>query len=159
MIRYVLMNLLLCFVWVALTGDLVLNNFIFGYALGFFILWVIAYGTGRHRKYFLQVPKIIQFAFYFLYEILKANVEIAYDLITPRFFMKPGIVRYPLDAKTDFEITMLCNVISLTPGTLIIDVSDDRTVVYIHVTYLKDRDAFVRQIKTGFEAKLLDILR
>lgn len=158
MIKQFLMNLILCFLWVALTGSLSYINFIFGFSIGFFILWLKERNEGD-RGYFTRVPKIIGFFFYFLYEMLKANFQVAYDLVTPRFFMEPGIVKYPLDARNDFEITMLSNIISLTPGTLVVDVSDDNKTMYIHVMYLGDKEKFIRRMKSGIEKKLLEILR
>lgn len=156
--KQLLLNLLLTFVWVALTGSFLFTNFFFGFVLGYFILWLL-YSRDPGETYFDRLPKIISFIFFFLYELMVANLEVAYDLITPRFFMKPGIVRFELTAKTDMEITMLSNLISLTPGNLILDVSDDKKVLYIHVMYLPDRDKFVKRIKEGFERRLLNILR
>src|SRR5690606_9790155 len=121
------MNLLLAFIWVALTGTLIVSNFIFGFVLGFFILWLMTRNEWD-KRYFSRVPKIIGFFFYFLYEMIKANLQVAYDVITPNYFMRPGIIRYPMDAKTDFEINMLAAVIALTPGTLFLDVSEDKKV-------------------------------
>ena len=83
----------------------------------------------------------------------------AYDVVTPTFYMTPGIVSVPLDVTTDLEITILANVISLTPGTLSLDVSDDRKVLYVHSMYIKDREDFIKSIKNGFEKKLLNITR
>jgi multicomponent Na+:H+ antiporter subunit E len=111
------------------------------------------------QRYFYRVPKIISFFFFFLYELIKANVQVAYDVITPKYFFKPGIVRYPVNTTTDFEINILATFISLTPGTLIIDISDDKKAIYIHVMYLKDEEQFIRTLKTGVERKLLEILR
>lgn len=158
MIKQFLMNLMLCFLWVALTGNLSYANFTFGFAIGFFILW-LKERNGGDKKYFFRVPKTIGFFFFFIYEMIKANIQVAFDVVTPKFFMKPGIVKYPLDARNDFEITMLSNMISLTPGTLIIDVSDDKKTLFIHVMYLKSREKFIEQIKTRIEKKLLEILR
>lgn len=158
MITHLLLNLLLSFVWVALTGHLNYINFVFGFILGFGILWVIE-RTGNRTQYFLRVPKIIAFILYFIYDMLKANFLVTFDLLTPKLFSSPGIIAYPLDAKTDFEITMLCNVIALTPGTMVIDLSDDRSVIYIHVMYLKDKEKFIQQMKEGTEKKLLEIIR
>jgi len=158
MVKQFLMNLLLSFIWVALTGVLYYANFLFGFAVGFFLLWVMNRNESDQR-YFTRVPKIIGFSLYFLYEMIKANIQVAYDMITPKFFMKPGIVKYPMSARTDIEINLLSTVISLTPGTLILDVSEDRKVLYIHVMYLKNRDQFIRQVKDGFERRLLEILR
>ncbi len=152
------MNLLLTLVWLALTGNFVLINFIFGFVLSFFILWMMARGSNDQR-YFNRVPRIIGFIFFFLYELLKANLEVAYDVITPKFLMKPGIVRIPLDATSDLEITLLANLITLTPGTLSLDISDDRKVLYVHGMYIRDKEQFIKSIKTGFEKRLLAILR
>jgi multicomponent Na+:H+ antiporter subunit E len=158
MMKHFLMNLLLSFIWVALTGSLYYSNFLFGFLLGFFILLVM----DRHepdRRYFNKVPKTIGFVFYFLYELLKANIQVAYDVITPKYFFKPGIVRYPMEANTDIEINLLSTVISMTPGTLILDISEDKKSLFIHVMYLKDKDHFIDRVKKGFEYKLLEILR
>ena len=73
--------------------------------------------------------------------------------------MKPGIIKFELTAKTDIEISVLANLLSLTPGTLIIDVSDDKKVLYIHVMYLKDYHKTTQRIRFGFERRLLNILR
>lgn len=153
-----LLNLLLTFVWVFLTGNFWFINFVFGFVLGYFILLTL---NRREDEggYFKRLPKVINFVFFFLYELLLANLEVAYDLITPSYYMKPGIVRYELSAKTDMEITLLSNLISLTPGTLILDVSDDKSVLYIHVMYVKDKEKFIRRIRDGFERRLLNILR
>lgn len=158
MVKQFLMNLLLAFIWVALTGSLYFSNFYFGFLLGFFILWLMNRSEEDHR-YFSRVPKIIGFILYFIYELTKANIQVAYDVMTPKFFMKPGIIRYPMNARSDFEINMLSTVISLTPGTLIMDISEDKTVLYIHVMYIKDKDKFIRQIKNGFERRLLEVMR
>lgn len=158
MLKQFLINILLTFVWVALTGDFELGNYAFGFLLSYFILRSTAVKNGG-VSYFNRIPKIIGFLFFFLYEMLKANLQVAYDVITPRFFMKPGIVKFPLSAKTDLEITLLANCISLTPGTLIIAVSDDRKAIFVHVMYLEDRDKFVEEVKNGLERRLLEILR
>lgn len=152
------MNILLTFVWVALTGSFALANFLFGFMLSFLTLWVIS-ADSKNRKYFRFVPKLIVFVFFFLYELLKANIQVAYDVITPKFYMKPGIVRLPLDAESNLEITLLANLISLTPGTLSLDVSEDKKVLYVHSMYITDKQEFIDNIKNGFEKRLLAILR
>ena len=153
-----LSNLLLSFIWVALTGNFTVVNFLFGFALSFIILWVMS-SRRSENKYFTRWPKMIGFIFFFLYELIKANLQVAYDVVTPTFYMKPGIIKIPLSAKTDLEITMLANLITLTPGTLSLDVSDDRKVLYVHAMYVKDKDEFIASIKNGFERRLLEILR
>lgn len=152
------MNLLLALLWVALTGGTSPVNFGFGFILGFLVLWVKE-RTGDNKRYFYKVPNIIGFALFYFWEMIKANVQVAYDVITPHYFMRPGIVGLPLDVETDFEITMLSNMISLTPGTLVVDLSTDRKVMYVHVMYLKSKEDFIRTTKDGLERKLLEALR
>lgn len=156
--RKFLMNLLLTFVWVALTGKFLVSNFLFGFALSYGLLWTVT-RDAEGSKYFNRIPRMISFVFYFLYELLKANLQVAFDVATPSFYMKPGIVRIPLTAQTDLEITLLANLISLTPGSLSIDVSDDRKVLYVHAMYIDDKDEYIAHVKNGFERKILDILR
>tara|TARA_R110000850_G_scaffold190308_2_gene316208 strand:- start:44429 stop:44905 length:477 start_codon:yes stop_codon:yes gene_type:complete len=153
-----LSNILLTFIWVALTGSIAFLNFLFGFVLSFLILWVITIGRGE-SKYFKILPKVIAFIFFFLYELIKANIQVAYDVITPKFYMKPGIIKVPLDAESDLEITLLANLISLTPGTLSLDVSNDKKVLYVHGMYVSDKEKFIQGIKQGFERRLLEILR
>ncbi len=152
------MNLLLSFLWVALTGSLSYSGFVFGFILGFFVLWIMNKNE-EEKQYFYRLPKIFSFVFYFLYQMIKANIEVAYDVITPKYFFRPGVVRYPLSAKSDFEINVLSTLISLTPGTLILDVSEDKKALYIHAMYLKSPEAFVKQLKEGMEKRLLEIIR
>lgn len=153
-----LSNLLLSFIWVALTGNFTAVNFFFGFILSFIIMWIMS-SKRQDSSYFTRGPKVIAFIFFFLYELIKANLQVAYDVVTPPFYMKPGIIKIPLSAKTDLEITMLANLITLTPGTLSLDVSDDKKVLYVHAMYVKDKEAFVASIKNGFERRLLEILR
>lgn len=152
-----LSNILLTFIWVAITGNFTFLNFVFGFILSFFILRLVA--SRGNRKYFKILPKVISFIFFFLYELTKANLEVAYEVITPKLNMTPGIIKFPLDAETDLEITFLANLITLTPGTLSIDVSDDKKVLYVHAMYIKDREHFIAGIKNGFEKRILEILR
>ncbi|HKJ48780.1 MAG TPA: Na+/H+ antiporter subunit E [Christiangramia sp.] len=152
-----LSNILLTFVWVALTGDFSVENYIFGFFLNFHILWLISVKRNR-SKYFFIVPKVIILLLFFLYELIKANLEVAYEVITPKLNMTPGIVMVPLDVKSDIGITVLANMISLTPGTLSLDVSNDKKVLFVHAMYIKDKEKFIRSIKNGFERRIMEVL-
>ena len=88
----------------------------------------------------------------------RRNIQVATDVVN-RKNIKPGIVRVPMDAQTDLEITLLSNFINLTPGTVIVDISDDRKVAYIHSMIVRDRESFIHSIKNGYERRLLEILR
>jgi len=153
-----LTNILLMLMWVFLTGSYEVSSFSFGFLVGFFIMWLIGSQTGSN-KYIKILPRIIGFIFYFLYEVIVANLQVAYEVMTPNLYVKPGIIKIPLDVTTNTEITILANLITLTPGTLSIDVSDDKKVLYVHSMYITDRDKFVHDIKNGFERRILLITR
>jgi multicomponent Na+:H+ antiporter subunit E len=155
-----LSNILLTLIWVFLTGEYKFNNFLFGFVLSFIILWILSGAEEQSsKKYFKIVPRIISFVLFFIWELTKANIQVAYEVITPKFNMKPGIIAIPLEAKTDLEITLLANLITLTPGTLALDVSTDRSVLYVHGMYVMEKEEFITDIKQGFEKRLLEILR
>ena len=153
-----LLNILLAIAWMLLTGELTAENFIEGLIIGYIILWVSKAALGG-TKYFKKIPKAISFFFYFVKELIVANLKVAFDIITPKDYMRPGIVAVPLDAETDMEITLLANLITLTPGTLSLDVSTDNKVLYIHTLYLDDTEKFRTEIKNGMEKRLLEVLR
>src|SRR5699024_8428136 len=109
--------------------------------------------------YVQRVLGIASFILFFTWELFKANLQVAYDVITPRHDMQPRVIAIPLAVKTDAQHTLLANLISLTPGTLSLDVSQDRRVLYIHAMYVDDPDAMRHEIKTGFERRVLEVLR
>lgn len=160
MITQFLLNVLLMIVWVLLTGSFSLADFTFGFVLGYGILWLInrlVHTEGQN--YFVVLPKSIVLLLFFLKELVKANLHVAYEVMTPGLSIKPGIVAIPLDVHTDFEILLLTNFISLTPGTFCIDVSQDRKTLYVHEMYVGDKEQYIRNIKNGFEKRILEITR
>lgn len=160
MIKNLLLNILLSLVWVALTGHPNYVNFTFGFVLGFFILWILARsGSISGKAYFYRVPKIILFMLFFLYDILRANVDATKEILRPSYKMKPGIIAYEHRLKTDFEITMLVNIIALTPGTLVLKISNDKKYIFIHTLHLKSKEKFTERLRNGLESKLIEIIR
>lgn len=153
-----LFNILLAISWMLLTGELDAETFIEGIIIGFLILWVSRTALGG-TKYFNKIPIALKFILYFIKEIIKANLIVAYDIITPKDYMKPGIVAVPLEARTNLEITLFANLITLTPGTLSLDVSTDKKTLYVHGLYVNDAESFRRELKEGLEKRLLEVLR
>jgi multicomponent Na+:H+ antiporter subunit E len=153
-----LLIVLLAFAWVALTGQFTLANLGIGFALAYLMLWLMQRTLGP-LHYFEVARRIPGFVLFFVWELIKASVEVTYAVIRPGRLLRPGIIAVPLDARTDSEITLLANLITLTPGTLTLDVSTDRRVLYVHVMNLQDADGFRREIKEGFERRLLEVSR
>lgn len=153
-----LTNLLLSLAWVALTGQYQASNFFVGLLLGFIAIRITLRGPNGHA-YSGRLKAIAGFIFFFTKELIKANLRVAYDVLTPRHHMRPGIVAIPLDLKTDLEITVLTTLITLTPGTLSLHVTDDRQILYIHAMYIEDVDQLTLGIKEGFERRVREVLQ
>jgi multicomponent Na+:H+ antiporter subunit E len=153
-----LANLLLALTWTAMTGEITGVGIITGFLLGYLILYFAQGLLGLSLKT-LKIRPLAALAAHFLRELVAANLRVAYDAVTPRHRMRPGVIALPLDAKTDEEITFLSNLITLTPGTLVLDVSPDRKRLFIHVMYVDEPEAVRRRIKEGLELRLLRAMR
>lgn len=149
-------NLILAIAWAALYGEFTLANLGFGFVLGYAVLWAFARrGVIEESAYVRRVREFLHISAFFFVELIKANVRMAIDAFGPPTRYRPGIVAVPLDLQNPGLITTLCNMITLTPGTLALDVSPDRKTLYIHTLYGgDDRERTIREIKDGFERLL-----
>jgi multicomponent Na+:H+ antiporter subunit E len=152
-------NVLISVLWALLTGKVTVGNLTIGFVLGYVALTLLYSGSGKKSSYFRKSVQVIRFALFFTKELIVSSWRVARDVVKPLPQMRPGVIGIPLDAKTDLEITMLANVISLTPGTLSLDVSEDRETLYIHAMYVINPDDLRREIKDGLERRLLELLR
>ena len=157
------MNLFFINTFVALTyvgvqGRFTLSGLVVGFLLGYLALWITQPLYGR-SGYFQRVPKAVRLLGYFLIELLRSNLRVFWDVVTPGHISRPGIVGVPLSAEKELEILLVANLITLTPGTLSIDLSEDRRTLYVHVMYLDDPDQFRKDIKEGLERRVLEVMR
>jgi multicomponent Na+:H+ antiporter subunit E len=156
---YAAINLILTLVWSGLLGGITLSNLVSGFVVSYFLLWLVTRGQRGHDGYFGKLPRVLGFIGYYLWELVKSNAIIAYDVLTPTHHMKPGVIGIPIEAKTDLEITALANLITMTPGTLSLDISPDRKTLYVHAMYIHDPEELRRDIKENFEPRVLALLR
>ena len=95
----------------------------------------------------------------FVKELILSALRVAWLAVQPRITIRPAIVAYPLTVTTDAQITLLANMITLTPGTLTVDVSDDRKWLYVHAIDIESREALIGSIAAGFETRILRVTR
>lgn len=156
--RNVLGILLLTLAWLALTGSWSIPNVGFG-----IILSVVAASfsreTRRRREIAIRPIRVLGLALLFLWELALSGYRVARLVLMPRMELKPGIFAYPLKVDRNFEITLLANLITLTPGTLSVDVSPDRKLLFVHAIDCSDPDQARRDIADGFERKILEAFR
>ena len=150
-------TLLLALVWTALRGEFSLGNLLTGCVLGYLVLLSLVKG-GILGAYIGRAHRAASLAAFFVWELVRANLRLALDVATPRYQMKPGIVAVPLDVTRDTEILLLAMLINLTPGSVALDVSDDRRVMYVHVMYIDSPEAARSEIKNGFERRVRQLL-
>ena len=108
-----------------------------------------------------HLGRLLGFAGYFSGQLLMANWQVVADLLTPGSRLQPGIVALPLRCRTAGEVTLLSNLITLTPGSVSLDLSEDRRVLYVHAMYIDggDVEAYRRSVKDGLERRVLELLR
>jgi multicomponent Na+:H+ antiporter subunit E len=94
----------------------------------------------------------------FLLELVRANLRVAMEVLAPGFRMTAGIIRVPTRTRTPLEVVVLANAISLTPGTLTLQVDEQDRVLYVHGLYVTSRSEFLRSI-ARIEDLVLDITR
>ena len=152
--RYVVYFIIILVFWLLITFSLSVSNIIVGAVAA--LLTTLLFG-----KYSLESNvKIIQpqryfwfvvYLFIFLWEVIKANFDVAYRVLHPAMPIKPGIVRVPLEIKSDIARTMLSNSITMTPGTITVDIIGDE--IFVHWIYVQtdDREVYARKVSGRFE--------
>jgi multicomponent Na+:H+ antiporter subunit E len=153
-----LLNIFLAIGFSAVLGQFNLAGFAAGFAVGYLALWITKplYGP---NAYFQRVPKILRLTVFFLRELVVSNLRVLWDVITPSHISRPGIIGIPLEARSDLEVMLVANLISLTPGTLSLDLSADRRTLFVHVMFLDDIERTRRALKDGLERRVLEALR
>jgi multicomponent Na+:H+ antiporter subunit E len=92
-------------------------------------------------------------------ELILSALRVAWLALQPKILLRPAFIAYPLTVTTDAQITLLANLITLTPGTLSVDVSEDRRSLLIHVIDMEDREELIGSIAASFETHVLRVLR
>ncbi|HEX2146183.1 MAG TPA: Na+/H+ antiporter subunit E [Pseudorhizobium sp.] len=151
-------NVIFAVVWVAITGSATLLNLIFGFFIATLALWIVR-GEMGGPGYWLRVRRVLSLLRLFLKELAMSAFRVAVMALSPNLKIRPGIFAFPLTVDRDHEITLLANLITLTPGTLSVDVSDDCKTLYVHALDCSDPDGARRDIAHGFERKILEAFR
>lgn len=163
--KWFIYNLLLAFVGVWLieqTVDLRFDKplvFLGVYNGLFFGIWLLSWFF--ERRYFRKLPRLLEFIAFILKELVVSSMRVAYDVLTRTSHLEPAIIAVPLDAESDREIVTLAVLVTLTPGTLSLKVSDDRRTLYVHEMYVTDGDVERARslIKEGYERRILRLSR
>ena len=140
------------------SSDLSSLNFIVGFTVGFFALR-LSQPFGLKTSYFRRFASALKLLVYFAYEMIISVARVVWDVVTPTHLSQPDIVYVPLDVDSDLEITLLANMVSLTPGTLSLDVTPDKKHLIVHAMFAPEHEAVIRGIKNGLEHRILEVTR
>lgn len=145
--------ILLALAWAALQGEISLGNLIAGYAIGYVILTLLARGGVMPSTLAARTLHALRLALFVVGELVVANVRVAFDVVRGTR-IEPAVIAIPLDVSSDAEILLLSMLINITPGSVTLDLSDDRRTLYVHVMHMRSADESRREIKDGFERRV-----
>lgn len=158
MAAQILLNVFLAVVWMFIKVSYDPVTFIVGYFFGLLIIYLFRRFFSA-RFYLLRVWAVISLIFLFIKELVLSNIAVLKLVLSPKLNIRPGIFALETQLKSDWEITLLSNLITLTPGTLVIDVSDDNKVIYIHTIDIEDAQEAIDSIKNSFEKAIMEVSR
>ena len=111
----------------------------------------------RLLRWIIKLPRLIELGLFYIKEVVLSNLKVAYDVITPNYFMKPAFIELDLEGMSDRQILFAANLITMTPGTLSLDVCDETKKLKIHSMYVDDPDAEVRELETKILRRIRNV--
>ena len=151
------LTLILAIVWMLLQNEISAGMAVFGIILGIIIPWGTSIWWPDTPKGF-RLSKMITYSFMVIWDILVANVQVAWIVLTvPNAKLKPAWIVIPLELREPEAITVLAGTITLTPGTVSADLSDQGHSLLVHVLHTDDPDAVRDEITTRYQRRLLEI--
>ena len=154
----ILLNIALAFLWMFIKVSYDPISFIKGYLFGLLVIYVFR-RYFQSRFYLFRVWAFIKLIFIFLKELVMSNISIVKIVLKPKLDMHPGIFALETDLTKDWQITLLSSLITLTPGTLVITVSEDNKTLFVHAMDMGEVEVEINNIKNTFERAILEVSR
>ena len=152
----ILLNIGLAFIWMLLQNEYTFLDFFIGYLVGVALLYVLRRFL-HFDFYFRRVIALFKLLFLFLYKLILSNIDMIKIVLSPKMNIEPGIIAIPTKLRTDWEVTLLANLISLTPGTLTMNFSENGRTLYVHSIHVPDKDAAIDEIRQSFERAIMEV--
>ncbi|TDO95914.1 Na+/H+ antiporter subunit E [Marinomonas balearica] len=150
-------SLLLFVVWLMLNNSASVGHIVL--ALFFAITIPLLTSGMRDEKQKIKRPFLaVRYFFMVLGDIITANFEVAWLVVGPLKKLQPGFIAIPIDIESDLGITILASTVSLTPGTVSAEISEDKQWLYIHALHLTNEKELVDTVKTRYENPIKEIL-
>lgn len=147
--------LLLALAWTSINGEFTVIQLTVGFGLGTMIMLFV---RPESRLAVRKGWVLARFILFFTWELVVANLRVALVVLTPGpLRISPGVVAVPLQLRGDVQLTMLANLLALTPGTLSLDISEDGRMLYVHGLWVADPDEARRETHEGFERRIQEL--
>ena len=137
----------LVLLWLALWRDVSVANVVGGVLAALVVTAILPSPRIVRRQHRLAPVGVLRFAAYFVWKLLEANVVLAREIVTRRDHLQRGIVAVPLSVRSDLVATIVANAITLTPGTVSLELRREPLTLYVHVLHLRDVEAARREIQ------------
>jgi len=138
------------FLWMFLQDDWSALSFLSGYLVGLVVLFVMRKFFSS-QYYLFTVQAVINLFLLFIYQLFASSIVVIQRIIKPKLDIKPGIVAFETDLERDIEVTLLAALITLTPGSVVVEISPDNKVLYIHAMDIPELSDGVFLSKLKFE--------
>ena len=158
MTRQILINILIAFIWMLLNEEFNPVLFGVGYIVGFVIIFTMRrfFPTPFYGRKAIAFVKLL---ILFIVELFKSSVGVIKEILRPTLKIKPGIFRSETILESDFEITLLISLLTLTPGSVVIEVDSKAKVMFIHAMDADDFHNNIRKTKRRFEKAIIEVMR
>jgi len=154
----ILINIIIAVIWMFLQNSYTVSSFIIGYIIGILLLTVLQ-SFLKEDLYLIKVWAIVKLILLFAVELIKANIDVIKTVTRPKLDNTPQIIAYPTKLTSNFELTLLASLVSLTPGTITLDFSADNHLIYIHGLDVPRKQDEIHKIKNTFEKAIMEVTR
>ena len=154
----ILLNFFIALVWMFMSSSVNATTFVIGYLIGFILIFMMR-RFFKERLYIERLWAAFKLTLIFFNELTLSNISVLLLVIRPKLNIQPMIFALPTDLEHDWEITLLSSLITLTPGTIVLNVSDDQRTLYIHAIDVDDVDEAIDSIKNSFEKAIKEVSR
>lgn len=155
----ILLNVFIAVIWMLINSSVSATSFIVGYIIGLLLI-ILFRRFFKQRLYIWRLWSATKLFLIFLKELTLSNISVLMVVLKPDIEkIQPMIFALPTELEHDWEITLLSSLITLTPGTVVLYVSDDQSTLYIHAIDVDDVDEAIHSIKNTFEKAILEVSR
>lgn len=145
----------LTFIWIGFTNKLNFSPIMIGIVFSTLISFLV-FKKNLHFK--INMINLFLLIFYIIYELICSSLEVAWDILRPSHRNDPVITQLKLSCQSAMQISLLSSLISLTPGTLVIDISDDNRTIFIHIMFGTKKEKIIQFIKEKLEPKVMEAI-